>query len=74
MTPFFYFLDTEDIVHFYLGGCGCSVWHLVPSCALICLCLCSLFFFVYNFHFGLCVLGCLSFVSCFRVVLGSMCE
>ena len=36
-------------------------------------CLCSCLYF-YSFHFGLHVLGCLSFISCFRVVLGSMCE
>ena len=24
-----YFLDTEDIVNFYLEGCGWSVWHHV---------------------------------------------
>ena len=38
---------------------------------LFCLYLCSHF---YSFRYGLRVLVCLSFVSCFRVVLGSMCE
>ena len=73
-TPLFFFLDTKDIINFYFGGVGdrfgitCFNYRI---CLPFFLCLCSYF---YSFCFGLRVLGCLNFVSCFRVVLGSMCE
>ena len=50
-----------------IGLASCAIGYV----CLFCLCSCSYF---YNFCFGLRVLGCLSFISCFRVVLGTMCE
>ena len=53
------------------GRFGIMYFNFLGYVYLFCLCLCS---YSHSFRLGLCVLGCLSFISCFRVVLGSMCE
>ena len=53
------------------GQFGIMYFNCLGYVCLFCLCLCS---YSHSFRLGLRVLGCLSFVSCFRVVLGSMCE